>query len=195
MAEIKAGSPFGMDGAMIKKIDWNLALKRVNHDLRTDFIYAPHLGFIYNRAGDELIAHVKSDLKNGQYSPGLPLTIEVPKSFRIRVVTPAKRLGPSFSRPGSILLPHDRLLYQALADQAAPLDKAKTVAAVFVGRFGDHARRKTIIAAYPAVSPYIQAAIYFSSRRWPSAERNTAKASWGSHGVLNNLVTAAIAKK
>jgi hypothetical protein len=78
MAEIKAGSPFGMDGAMINKVDWNLALKRVNHDLRTDFIYAPHLGFIYNRAGDELIAHVKSDLKNGQYSPGLPLPSKYP---------------------------------------------------------------------------------------------------------------------
>ena len=60
MADIKAGEPFGMDGAMLAKIDWNLALKRVIHDLRTDFIYAPHLGFIYSKAGDELIAQVKS---------------------------------------------------------------------------------------------------------------------------------------
>jgi hypothetical protein len=43
MAEIKAGSPFGMDSAMLAKIDWTLALKRVSHDTRTDFIYAPHL--------------------------------------------------------------------------------------------------------------------------------------------------------
>jgi hypothetical protein len=126
MAEIKAGAPFGMDGTMVSKIDWHLALKRISHDLRTDFIYAPHLGFIYSKAGDELIAKVKSDLKSGQYSSGLPLTIEVPKSFRIRVAVRSKRLGPSFSRPGSILLPHDRLLYQALADRAAPIVAAKT---------------------------------------------------------------------
>src|SRR6266566_10132728 len=124
MAELKA--PFGMDGAMISKIDWNLALRRISHDLRTDFIYAPHLGFIYSKAGDELIAQVNSDLKSGQYSPGVPLTIEVPKSFRIRIAVPFKRLGPSFSRPGSILLPLDRLFYQALADEAAPVIDKKT---------------------------------------------------------------------
>jgi hypothetical protein len=126
MADIKAGAPFGIDSTMLSKIDWNLALKRISHDLRTDFIYAPHLAFIYSKAGQELIAKVTSDLGSGQYSSGLPLTIEVPKSFRIRVAVPSKRLGPSFSRPGSILLPHDRLLYQALADQAAPIVAAKT---------------------------------------------------------------------
>ena len=126
MAEIKAGAPFGMDGGMLSKIEWDLAVKRISHDLRTDFIYAPHLGFIYSRGGDDLICKVKSDLKSGQYSSGLPLTIEVPKSFRIRLAVPSKRLGPSFSRPGSILLPHDRLLYQALADQAAAIVAAKT---------------------------------------------------------------------
>src|SRR5262249_19019326 len=93
MAEIKAGMPFGMDSAMLSKIDWDLVLKRISHDLRTDFIYAPHLGFIYSRGGDELVNKVKSDLKSGQYSSGLPLTIEVPKSFRIRVAVPSKRLG------------------------------------------------------------------------------------------------------
>ncbi len=126
MAEIKAGAPFGMDGATLAKIDWDLALKRAGHDLRTDFIYAPHLGFIYSKAGDVLIGKVTSDLKSGQYTAGLPVTIEVPKSFRIRVAVTSKRLGPAFSRPGSILLPHDRLLYQALADQAAPIIAPKT---------------------------------------------------------------------
>ncbi len=126
MAEIKAGAPFGMDGAMLAKIDWNLALKRTSHDLRTDFIYAPHLGFIYSRAGDGLIGKVTGDLKSGKYTAGLPVTIEVPKSFRIRLAVASKRLGPAFSRPGSILLPHDRLLYQALADQAVPIVAPKT---------------------------------------------------------------------
>lgn len=126
MADIKAGEPFGLDASVLGKIDWALALKRVIHDLRSDFIYAPHLSFIYNRAGDELIDLLKNELKSGNFSPGVPLTIEVPKSFRIRVAVQSKRLGPSFSRPGSILLPRDRLFYQALADQAAPIVEAKT---------------------------------------------------------------------
>src|SRR5687767_10957934 len=121
MADIKAGEPFGLDSGLLEKIDWSLALKRIRHDLRSDFIYAPHLSFIYSKAGDELVAEVKGQLKSGNYGPGVPLTIEVPKSFRIRVAVPSKRLGPTYSRPGSILLPKDRLLYQALADQAAPI--------------------------------------------------------------------------
>jgi hypothetical protein len=36
-------------------------------------------------------------------------------------VKTSSRPGPSFSRPGSILFPKDRLLYQVLADQAAPV--------------------------------------------------------------------------
>ncbi|PWB89689.1 hypothetical protein C5688_14745 [Methylocystis sp. MitZ-2018] len=119
MAEVKPGEPFGLDPAVITKIDWELALSRIIHDLRSDFIYAPHLAYIYRRAGDELISKLKSELRAGAFNPGVPLTIEVPKSFRLRVAVPSKRLGPSFSRPGSILLPHDRLFYQALADQAA----------------------------------------------------------------------------
>src|ERR1700730_18667786 len=115
-----------MDGATVSKIDWHLALKRISHDLPTDFIYAPHLGFIYSKAKDDLVAKVTGELKSGKYTSGLPLTIEVPKSFRIRLAVSSRRLGPSFSRPGSILLPHDRLLYQALADQAVPIIAAKT---------------------------------------------------------------------
>jgi len=126
MADLKPGEPFGLDNAAIAKIDWELALKRVIHDLRSDFIFAPHLGFIYRKAGAELITQLKSDLGSGKFSPGVPLTIEVPKSFRMRVSVSPMRLGPSFSRPGSILLPRDRLFYQALADEAAPIIAAKT---------------------------------------------------------------------
>lgn len=126
MADLKAGEPFGLDAKFLTQIDWKLALARVLHDTRSDFIYAPHLTFIYSRAGDDLIGRLKAVLKAGEYSPGVPLTIEVPKSFRIRVAAPIRRLGPNFSRPGSILLPLDRLFYQALADQAAPIIDAKT---------------------------------------------------------------------
>lgn len=125
MTDIKAGEPFGIDPAILDKMNWELGLARLIYDLRSDFIYAPHLAFIYRKAGDELISRLKTDLKAGIYSPGVPLTIEVPKSFRIRVAVTSKRLGPCFSRPGSILLPRDRLLYQLLADQAAPVVDAK----------------------------------------------------------------------
>ena len=126
MGDIKAGESFGLDGSLVDKIDWPLALKRVLQDLRSDFIYAPHLAFIFHQAGDELIGQLRSDLKSGNFSPGVPLTIEVPKSFRIRVAVPSMRLGPSFSRPGSILPPRDRLLFQALADEAGPIINGKT---------------------------------------------------------------------
>lgn len=124
MAAIDFGKPFGLDTQQINKIDWKLTLQRVSNDLRSDFIYAPHLGFLYAKAADELIDAVQKQLKAGQFSPGTPITIEVPKSTRLRVIG-ANRTAGSFSRPGSILLPWDRILYQALADQAAPIISAK----------------------------------------------------------------------
>jgi hypothetical protein len=123
MAENKA--TFGLDQALLEKIDWTLALKRILQDLRSDFIYAPHLRAIYQHAGKELSGMLVTELKSGTFSPGIPITLDVPKSFRIRVVR-SKRLGPNHSRPGSILPPKDRLLYQALADQATPMVQAKT---------------------------------------------------------------------
>ena len=126
MANVKASTPFGIDPALLSNFDWTLALKRIVRDLRSDFVYAPHLALIYNKAGDDLAAQLKTDLKGGAFAPGVPITIEVPKSFRVRVARPSKRLGPNFSRPGSILLPSDRLLYQVLADQAGPIIHAKT---------------------------------------------------------------------
>jgi len=126
MADIKSGEPFGLDISEIDKINWDLALQRVIQDLRSDFIYAPHLSFIYNKAGNDLVSALKRELRSGHFSPGVPLTMEVPKSFRIRVAVQSKRFGPNYSRPGSILLPRDRLLYQCLADQAAPIVRAKT---------------------------------------------------------------------
>jgi len=70
----------------------------------------------------------------------------------------------------------------------------RAVAAIFSGKFGDHSRRKALIGYYASVTPYIQAAIYFSSRSWPPVERSNAKASWGSHIALNALLTVALAK-
>jgi hypothetical protein len=158
MADIKTGEPFGLDQAVLKNIDWALALKRIRQDLRSDFIYAPHLSFLYQKAGQELIASLKSELSSGTYSPGIPITVEVPKPFRIRVAVQSKRLGPNYSRPGSILLPRDRLLYQALADQAAPIVHAKT----------DHHGRSAICSrrriAPVCFSPPVHAGTSFKKR-------------------------------
>ena len=74
-------------------------------------------------------------------------------------------------------------------------DALRAVAAVYIGRYGEHSRRKALVALYPGVSHYVQAAIYFSSRYWPGVERSNAKASWGGHGPLNGLLTIALLKK
>ena len=112
----------GLDPSFVKSIDWPLALKRISQDVRTDFIHAPHISIIYAQAGDSLVDQVTRELKAGTYRSGEPVTVEVPKTFRIPVVDGTKRIfGPNYSRPGSILLPSDRLFYQALADKAAPV--------------------------------------------------------------------------
>lgn len=125
MAQVKPGQPFGLDSDTLGRIDWTLALNRILQDLRSDFIHAPHLAFIYAKAGPQLLAIVKKALANGTYSPGLPMHIEVPKTSRIQM-TKSKRLGPSYSRLGSILMPKDRVVYQALADEAAAIIDSKT---------------------------------------------------------------------
>jgi hypothetical protein len=117
MADVKLGEPFGMDAGAIAKMDFDLAVQRIINDLKTDFIYAPHLNLVYARSPDALKKVVVDDLKAGKFAPGIPISIEVPKSFRIPVES-TKRLGPTYSRPGSILLPRDRLIYQALADRS-----------------------------------------------------------------------------
>lgn len=113
----------GIDPAYVKKLDFGLATKRISQDSKSDFIYAPHLSFIYTRAATELGAKLSTDLQSGTFAPGLPISIEVPKSARMKM---SGKRGPSFSRPGSILLPKDRLLYQLLADAAAPIVDGKT---------------------------------------------------------------------
>ena len=73
-------------------------------------------------------------------------------------------------------------------------DALRAVAAYFVGRFGDYARRTAIRALYPQLSNYVQASIYASSRHWPGVERSNAKASWAGHGQLHSLLTVAMKK-
>lgn len=129
----------GLDATFVKSIDWALALKRISQDVRTDFIHAPHISAIYAHAGEGLVEQVKHDLKAGTYRCGEPVTVEVPKTYRIAVAnSKGSVLGPNYSRPGSILLPRDRLFYQALADQAAPvIDRATDHERSFSHKLGD----------------------------------------------------------
>ena len=68
-------------------------------------------------------------------------------------------------------------------------------AAIYAGRFGDHAARVKLNRLYSGLPTYIQLAIYYSSRNWPTAERRTAKKSWGDHSPLHVLVTTALGAK
>jgi hypothetical protein len=93
----------GLDRAIIDQIDLDSVVAHVKADIRSDFILAPHYNAIFNRAGGDLWDHLRQQLRAGRYQPDLPITMSVPKER-------------FFTRPGSILRPPDRLLYQALID-------------------------------------------------------------------------------
>jgi hypothetical protein len=91
----------GLDRKIVQQIDHNVVIAHVKADIRSDFILAPHYNAIFNRAGDALWEQLKQQLTAGTYQPELPITMSVPKER-------------FFTRPGSILRPADRFLYQAL---------------------------------------------------------------------------------
>lgn len=127
MAQLEFGKPFGMDLSETADADWKLATDRILTDIKTDFIWAPHLRFVFSHAADHVSAKLKAQLQAGQFFPASPISMEVPKTFRLPVRGSGKvRLGPSVTRPGSILLPPERILYQLLADKAAPIIDKKT---------------------------------------------------------------------
>jgi hypothetical protein len=69
-------------------------------------------------------------------------------------------------------------------------------AAIFVGRFGDIVRRKAMCDAYGTVgSPFIQLAIFFSSRWFPAVERTNALNQWSTHTPLHGLLAVAMKNK
>jgi hypothetical protein len=68
-------------------------------------------------------------------------------------------------------------------------------AAIYAGRFGDHAVRVKLNRLYSGLPTYIQLAIYYSSRNWPIPERRTARSSWGDHSTLHVLLTNAFGAK
>ena len=97
----------GLDKSAIKEIDWEKATRNILVDTRTDFILAPHFDIVFRDKSVELVQQLIAKLAAGTYEPQLPITMSIPKQGIL-------------SRPGSILLPHDRLLYQGLVEDILP---------------------------------------------------------------------------
>ena len=115
----------GLDPALVASLNKQRAFGRVLVDVDTDFIYAPHYKLLYEFMQDEIWDHVTHSLTSGTYTPSLLITSEVPKASGL-------------TRPGSILFPEDRVLYQALADKMAEhLDQELDVSRVFSYRILD----------------------------------------------------------
>jgi hypothetical protein len=97
----------GLDGILLNNLNYKKAINRIANDSLHDFVFAPHYSAIFKYAPEELWNILKQSLNSGVYNPQLPITIEVPKKSGL-------------TRPGSILNPIDRLLYQCIADVLAP---------------------------------------------------------------------------
>lgn len=123
---------FGLDNEIVGQFNKDLAQSRLLTDIKTDFIFAPHLDLVFEHAFDELYEATIKNIRSGTYNPKLPITLEVPK--------------PSgFGRLGSILYPTDRLAYQLIADRLAPIiendiDRSSVFSNVFVGDGTDDGR-------------------------------------------------------
>lgn len=93
----------GLDRDVVQAIDWPRAVRRILSDVSSDFILAPHFSAVYEYCQATLIDRVTAELASGRYSPGLPLTIDVPKKSGL-------------TRPGAVPAPLDRLVYQGVVD-------------------------------------------------------------------------------
>lgn len=108
----------GLDKRVVAEIDWAKACRNIIVDNRSDFILAPHFDIIFREKSAELTQQLSAALAGGNYEPQLPIQISVPKQGIL-------------SRPGSILLPQDRLLYQGLIEDIlgqmeSQMDRSRT---------------------------------------------------------------------
>jgi len=108
----------GLDRKILDQLDHNCVIESIKVDLPSDFILAPHYNAIFSKVPDKVFAKAKELCFSGNYQPNLPHTISIPK-------------GRGFTRPGSILSPIDRFLYQYLIEIISPilekqLDRTRT---------------------------------------------------------------------
>ncbi len=115
---------YGLDPTLVDEIDYGLAIGRIKTDVLTDFILAPHYSVVYEYAANELIERVKTLLRSGEYAPELPIKVDIPKPSGV-------------TRPGAILPPIDRLVYQMIVDKIseqaeAQLDRSRVFSYVLL---------------------------------------------------------------
>lgn len=153
-------STFGIDATALDKLNFKGAIERIQNDLKTDFIIAPHLSCVFADCSTELISEVTSLLRAGTYSPNLPYVIDVPKKQRITHIG-LRRQFANYSRPGGILHPYDRLVLQCLADVAQEVIEPKI--------------NRNICYSHQAASPDSTARMFKSSRDcWSSMQKQLA---------------------
>jgi hypothetical protein len=98
----------GLDPSVIASLSKDQSIGRVRTDIQTDFIFAPQYKLLFDYAADDLWDQVVNQLRSGTYTPSMLITAEVPKPSGL-------------TRPGSVLYPIDRIIYQAMADYLAPI--------------------------------------------------------------------------
>lgn len=111
---------FGLDGLLIKQFKKELDVGRVRQDQFNDFFVLPQLDAIYVHCADKLKDLVASKLTKSAYGPKSPIEMEVPKGARVSTKQ-APIIGPNYFRPGTVLLPEDRLVYHFIGQEAQPV--------------------------------------------------------------------------
>ncbi|MCA9803215.1 MAG: RNA-directed DNA polymerase [Cyanobacteria bacterium HKST-UBA02] len=95
-----------VDYNYLANLNFRSSAGRVRSDIRTDLVYAPHFSASFDVIPEEIFEHLRTLVKAHKFYASPPITLESPK-----------RSG--LTRPGSILDPLNRLLYQVLVDQIA----------------------------------------------------------------------------
>ena len=71
--------------------------------------------------------------------------------------------------------------------------EVRALAAIFAARHGTPQQRRTVRLSYEKeASPYVRAAILYSSRHFTGAERKTCTKAWGGHNTTNALIGHAL---
>ncbi|GAA4715541.1 RNA-directed DNA polymerase [Sphingomonas lutea] len=111
---------FGLDGPLIKRLKKEVDVGRVRQDQFNDFFVLPQLDAIYVHCADKLKDLVAEKLSKSAYGPKSPIEMEVPKGTRVST-RQAPIIGPNYFRPGTVLLPEDRIVYHFIGQEAQPI--------------------------------------------------------------------------
>ena len=132
---------FGLDNRFVRKLVDELDVTHIRNDQASDFFLLPQLDAIYNHCGDKLKRLVAAKLSSSSYGPKPPIEMEIPKGARVSART-ASIIGPNYFRPGSTLLPEDRVVYHFMAQEAEgvierALDRSKVFSNKPLSRAGE----------------------------------------------------------